>query len=72
MDAFKSAGQPNTTTRARAITNLKRMSDGQSISFGWIIHWQLMAQSWDLHIEKQTSKDVCLQIFEIFAVAATK
>ena len=31
-----------------------------------------MAPSWDLHIEKYTSKDVRFQIFEIFAVAATK
>ena len=34
MDAFKSASQSNTTTRAGAITKLKGMSDGQSISFG--------------------------------------
>ena len=30
MDALKSVGQPNTTTRAGAITKLKRLSDGQS------------------------------------------
>ena len=35
------------------LRNLKKVSDGQSINFGWIIHWQLMARSWNLYIKKK-------------------
>ena len=34
------------------LRNWKKVSDGQSTSFGWIIHWWLMTRSWDFHIEK--------------------
>ena len=54
---------PNGCRRARArhqclwgimglLRNWKKVSDGQSISLGWIIHWWLMTRTWDFHIEK--------------------
>ena len=46
---------PECFVRKGAITKLKISVGRQLIGFGWIIHRRLMARSWYLHIEKETS-----------------